>query len=426
MLSREDNETLCRVGPGTRMGNVMRRYWHPIATSAQLPGPDCAPLRTRLLGQKFVAFRDTGGRVGVLDEYCMHRGVSLALGRVEEGGIRCLYHGWKFAVDGTLLETPNHPDPRLCQALRANAYPVREVSGLIWTYIGPAELVPPFRRFAYDDAPASHRVIHRVNVSANYLQLAEGGVDSSHVGILHTNQVRPSWRARRQRTDAGVLDAAIMDDNAPSLEIEDTPFGFHYAAIRRSMADAGGSLRNVRITPVILPTLRVIPATFYSFSVYETPMDDVSTATYVITHADRAISFEDLTRVHGLDDERFWSPEDCWFRASWDDRLGQDRAGMDQSWTGHRGIQREDVVMAMSSEPIVDRSQEHLVAADQAVVRLRRRMMDAIRMTEAGEPPPGLFIPDLTKVQASDRDIAREARWQDFAAGHFGLGEAAE
>jgi len=426
MLSQDDNETLCRVGPGTRMGKVMRRYWHPIATSAQLPGPDCAPLRTKLLGEKFVVFRDTGGRAGVLDEYCMHRGASLALGRVEEGGIRCLYHGWKFAVDGTLLETPNHPDPRLCRALRANAYPVREVSGLIWTYIGPAELEPPFRRFGYDEVPASHRVIHRVNVNANYLQLAEGGVDSSHVGILHTNQVRPSWRARRQSTDAGTLDAAIMEDNAPSLEIEDTPFGFHYAAIRRSMADAGGGLRNVRVTPVILPTLRVIPATFYCFSVYETPMDDVSTATYVITHADRPVSFEDLTRVHGLDDERFWSPQDCWFRASWDDRLGQDRAGMDQSWTGHRGIQREDVVMALSSEPILDRSKEHLVAADQAVVRLRRRMMDAVLLTEAGEPPPGLLISDLTKVLASDRDIGHEARWQDLAAGHFELAPAAQ
>lgn len=426
MLSREDNETLCRVGPGTRMGKVMRRYWHPIATSAQLPEPDCSPLRTKLLGERFVVFRDTTGKVGVLDEYCMHRGVSLALGRVEQGGIRCLYHGWKFAVDGTLLETPNHPDPRLCQALKANAYPAREVSGLIWTYIGPAELEPPFRRFAYDEVPASHRVIHRVNVTANYLQLAEGGVDSSHVGILHTNQVRPSWRARRQRTDAGVLDAAIMEDNAPSLEIEDTPFGFHYAAIRGSMADEASGLRNVRITPVILPTLRVIPATFYFFSVYETPMDDVSTATYVITHADRPISFEDLTRVHGLDDERFWSPEDCWFRASWDDRLGQDRASMDESWTGHRGIQREDVVIAMSSEPIIDRSKEHLVAADQAVVRLRRRMMDAIRLTEAGEPPPGLLVSDLTKVLASDQDIARDARWQDIAAAHFELAPAAE
>jgi phthalate 4,5-dioxygenase len=427
MLSPEDNELLCRVGPGTPMGKAMRRYWHPIALSTQLPRPDCAPLRTRLLGQDFVAFRDTAGKVGVLDEYCMHRGVSLAVARVEEGGIRCLYHGWKFAVDGTLLETPNHPDPRLCQALKARAYPVREVSGLIWTYIGPAELEPPFRRFSFDEAPASHRVIHRVNVRANYLQLAEGGVDSSHVGILHTNQVRPSWRARRQTLDSGVLDAAVMEDNAPGLELEDTAFGFHYAATRNAMGAAGErGMRNVRVTPVILPTLRVIPATSFYFSVFETPMDDISTATYVVTHGDQPISFDDLTRVHGLDDPRFWNPEDCWFRASWDDRLGQDRASMNESWTGHRGIQREDVFVGLASLPIVDRSVEHLVAADQAVVRLRRRMMDCVRLNEAGETPLGLMIADLTKVLARDRDIGADERWQDLAPEHTDFAAAAE
>ena len=110
MLTREENETLCRVGPGTKMGRVMRRYWHPIAVSEQLSGPDSDPLRVTLLGERFVAFRDSSGRVGVLSELCMHRGASLALARVEDNGIRCLYHGWKFGVDGTIQETPNHPD----------------------------------------------------------------------------------------------------------------------------------------------------------------------------------------------------------------------------------------------------------------------------------------------------------------------------
>ena len=119
MVSKADNETLVRVGPGTEMGEYMRRYWHPVATSAQLPGPDCKPLRTKLLGERFVVFRDSGGRVGVLDELCMHRGASLALGRVEEGGITCLYHGWKFAVDGTVLDTPNHADCAFRERLKA-------------------------------------------------------------------------------------------------------------------------------------------------------------------------------------------------------------------------------------------------------------------------------------------------------------------
>ena len=152
MLTREDNTLICRVGPGTPMGAVMRRYWHPVCTSAQLPAPDCAPLRVRLLGEDFVAFRDTGGRVGVLDELCMHRGASLALGRVEEGGLRCLYHGWKFSVDGALLETPNHNDPKYRERMKAPAYPVREAGGLVWAYLGPKDREPGFAPYAFVNA----------------------------------------------------------------------------------------------------------------------------------------------------------------------------------------------------------------------------------------------------------------------------------
>jgi len=427
MLSREENDILCRVGPQTPMGEVMRRYWHPIAASEQLPNPDGPPLRTRLLGQNFVVFRDTAGKVGVLDELCMHRGVSLALGRVEEGGLRCLYHGWKFAVDGTILDTPNHADCRLREALRAPAYPVREQSGLIWTYIGPAELEPPFRRFAFDEVPATNRVIHRINVKANYLQLSEGGVDSSHVGILHTNQVRPSWREKRQAIDAGTLDAAVMEDNAPAFEIENTEFGYHYGAIRQAMGEAGKrGMRNVRVTPVILPTLRVIPATHYFFNVFETPMDDESTATYIVTHSERALDYDEITHVVGLDDERFWSRKDCEFRATWDDRLGQDRSDMRTNWTGFHGIQREDAIMAISSGPILDRTREHLVAADQAVVRLRRRLMDCVDLVAAGRAPLGLELADLTKILARDQDIGANEAWQDLARDHLAFAAAAE
>ena len=208
MLTREENETLCRVGPGTKMGRVMRRYWHPIAVSEQLPGPDSDPLRVTLLGERFVAFRDSSGRVGVLNELCMHRGASLALGRVEDNGVRCLYHGWKFGVDGTIQETPNHSDSRFRERLKAPCYPVREEGGIVWTYIGDKKKVPPFRRFSFMDADAANRTVIRVNVECNYLQLWEGGADSSHVGVLHSNVARPGWmdndvRARRGRRQSG-------------------------------------------------------------------------------------------------------------------------------------------------------------------------------------------------------------------------------
>ena len=221
MLSKEQNEILTRVGKGTPMGRMMRRYWHPIATSAELPEPDSDPIVRKLLGEKFVLFRDTAGQVAVMAEQCLHRGASMALARVEEGGIRCIYHGWKFSVDGTLMDTPNHADPRVRQRLRATVYPVRERSGLIWTYIGPREKEPPFRHFAFDDVPPTHRTIIRVNVAANYLQMWEGGTDTSHVSILHSNVTRPGWLSGEgQGAGEGRLADFVKpawDDMSPSL-----------------------------------------------------------------------------------------------------------------------------------------------------------------------------------------------------------------
>src|SRR5262245_50366214 len=184
MLSREDNDRLCRIGPGTSMGDVFRRYWLPVCVSTQIAKPDSDPLRVSLLGEHLVVFRDSAGKVGVLDELCPHRGASLALGRVEECGIRCLYHGWKFAVDGTIIDTPNNRDESFKKRVKAIAYPVREEGGLVWTYLGPAAKIPVFTRYAFMDAADENRTILRVNVKANYLQLLEGGFDSSHVGIL--------------------------------------------------------------------------------------------------------------------------------------------------------------------------------------------------------------------------------------------------
>ena len=196
MISAQENEILTRVGPETPMGRMMRRYWLPVCTSEQLPKPDCDPLRVRLLGERFVAFRDTSGRPGLLEEYCMHRRASLAMGRVEDNGIRCLYHGWKFGVDGTIQETPNHCDERFRNRVKAPAFPVREAGGMVWAYVGPADKEPPFQKYEFFDGPVENRLVFRINTPANYLQLFEGGTDSSHVGILHCNLANPAWKTK--------------------------------------------------------------------------------------------------------------------------------------------------------------------------------------------------------------------------------------
>jgi nitrite reductase/ring-hydroxylating ferredoxin subunit len=415
MLNLQDNELLCRVGPGTGMGHMMRRYWHPVCTSVQLVS-DGQPLRVRLLGEDFVAFRDTAGQVGVLEELCMHRGVSLALGRVEEGGIRCLYHGWKFSAQGAVLETPNNADPKYCARMKAPAFPVREEGGLVWTYIGPQEHRPAFSRYAFMDAEPAHRVVLRVNVDCNYLQLVEGGEDSSHVGVLHTNMARPGWKEGEFAPNPDVVNPAALSSNdlEPALKIEDTAFGFQYVALRKTGTPG---VKNARVVPFILPYGRVIPAPAFQFTVLEVPADDTHTSTYLIVHGKTPISEDKIIELLGLDDARYYNRQTCNFTASAANLFGQDREQMKDSWTGLRGVEIEDAAIALSQGPLYDRSKEHLVPADQAVMRVRRSLLNSVKRVMNGEAPLGVGL-DLRGVSACDVPLADADAWQELLPSH--------
>jgi phthalate 4,5-dioxygenase len=420
MLSHKDSETLTRVGKGTPLGEMMRRYWHPIALSEQVAEPDGTPLRTKLLGERFVVFRDTEGKVGVLDEMCMHRGVSLALGRNEEGGLRCVYHGWKFAVDGTILETPNHADCRYRERMKAPAYPVVEQSGLIWTYIGPVELQPPFRNFEYDIVDPSYRHVTRQNVKANWLPLWEGGLDSSHVAILHTNFIRHSWKAERAGEEA---EAASWDSLAPTYELESTYFGYHYCAFRE-IPGKDGVIRNARLVPAMMPYMRIIPGAVgvsagaeHSVA-FEVPLDDFETATYIVRYArDHAIDIPmrmEAAQYNG----KFFDKKTYDVTLDWSNRLGQDRSRMDRSWTGIDGLGMEDYSMSMSLGDDWDRTKEHLVTSDLAVVRMRKMVLEAVEAVQNGGSPPAVDIADMTGIIGYDRNIAPDDKWQNYAPGH--------
>jgi phenylpropionate dioxygenase-like ring-hydroxylating dioxygenase large terminal subunit len=418
MLSREENDRLTQVGPGTPMGEMMRRYWHPIATSAQLPHPDCDPLRSRLLGEDFVVFRDTHGKVGVLNELCTHRGASMALGRVEEGGIRCIYHGWKFAVDGTIMDMSNNADSTYIEKLKAPAYPVVERSGLIWTYIGHKEKQPPFRTLALDEVPEANRILFRVNTNANYLQMWEGGTDSSHVGILHSNLTRPGWLAAGDNVTTPELNDMVSDawdDMSPKLDIENTAFGFHYASIRKV---GGPNPRdNVRLVPLFLPHGRVIQFPDFFTTVFDVPIDDEHTASYLIdASATRQLDLQERLKRSGMTQERFYSNNT--FVANWDSGYWQDRDAMKNklNWSGFKGITQEDAVISTSMGPIYDRTQEHLVAADAAIVRLRKRLLDCLKKMEKGEEPIGLNLEDMTNVIGFDIDLSDGTQWREHAS----------
>ena len=418
MLSREDNNRLTQVGPDTPMGVMMRMYWHPIATSAELPHPDCDPLRARLLGEDFVVFRDTSGKVGVLDELCTHRGASMALGRVEEGGIRCIYHGWKFAVDGTIMDMSNNADSTYIEKLKAPAYPVVERSGLIWTYIGPKDKQPPFRKFAFDEVPDSNRILFRVNTHANYLQMWEGGTDSSHVGILHSNLTRPGWLKEAGDSSGPELNDMVSDawdDMSPKLDIENTEFGFHYASIRKIQGQ--NPRHNVRLVPLFLPNGRVIQFPDFFTTVFDVPLDDEHTASYLIdASATRKLDLQERLKRSGMTEDRFYS--DNTFVANWDNGYWQDREAMKKksNWSGFKGITQEDAVISTSMRPIYDRTKEHLVGTDAAIVRLRKRLMECLKKIEKGEAPMGVNLQDMTNVIGFDIDMPDGTEWRKQAA----------
>lgn len=416
MLNREDNALLCQVGPNTPMGNMMRRYWHPICTSAQLAGADAPPLRVKLLGEDYVAFRDNAGDVGMLEELCMHRGASLALGRVEEGGLRCLYHGWKFDVRGTVLETPNHADPSYRARMKAPAFPVREEGGLVWAYVGPKDLQPEFSRYAFMEAEPAHRVVLRVNVACNYLQLVEGGEDSSHVGVLHTNMARPGWKENEFQPNVDVVNPAALSSNdlEPALKMEETAFGFQYVALRKIGKEG---VKNARVVPFIVPYGRVIPAPAFLFTVFEVPEDDTHTSTYIVVHGGAPVSYEKIIELLGLDDARYYDRDTCAFSANWANAFGQSRERMVDSWTGLRGVEVEDAAIALSQGPLYDRSKEHLVPADQAVVRVRRVLLDSVRRVMQDKPPIGVGV-DMRGVGACDAELEDGASWQALLPSH--------
>ncbi|MBN3785545.1 Rieske 2Fe-2S domain-containing protein [Burkholderia sp. Ac-20353] len=416
MLSHEDNDLLCRVGPGTPGGTLMRRFWHPVCTSAQLSQPDCTPLRVRLLGEDYVAFRDSQGQVGFLEELCMHRGASLALGRVEEGGIRCLYHGWKFSAFGDVMETPNHADPKYTARMKAPAFPVHEEGGIVWAYVGPKELQPAFSRYAFMDAKPDHRVVLRINVACNYLQLVEGGEDSSHVGVLHTNMARPGWKENEFTPNPDVVNPAALASNdlEPALKIEETAFGFHYAALRKT---DDPKVRNARVVPFIVPYGRIIPAPAFLFTVLEVPADDTHTSTFLIVHGDSPITEDKIIELLGLDNPDYYDRKNCTFTASWANNFGQSRALMQESWTGLRGVEVEDATIGLSQGPLYDRSREHLVPADQAVVRVRRVLLESVKRASQNQQPAALGL-DLTGVSACDTQVEDGIAWQDLVPSH--------
>ena len=223
MLPYEENELLTRTGPETPMGDTLRRYWIPALLTWELAQPDGPPVRCKLLGESLVAFRDTEGRIGLLDEFCPHRRVSLFFGRNEACGLRCVYHGWKFDVEGRCVDMMNEPEAlQFKDKIRQLAYPTVEFGGVIWTYMGPRDAMPPPPKFEWTQVPESHRHVSKVRQECNWLQALEGGIDTSHVPILHrtfnTNSSSPGYTP----------ETPWVRVTAPRIDVDLTDYGHCY------------------------------------------------------------------------------------------------------------------------------------------------------------------------------------------------------
>lgn len=383
-----DNELLCRVEGDAAMGQVMRQHWLPACMGEEVAEPDGAPVRSRLLGVDLVVFRDSNGRVGVLDERCPHRGASLFYGRNEDCGLRCLYHGWKFGVDGAIQEMASEPADSRMFNLRHRAYPTREAGGFVWVWMGDPEAVRPFETPAWAPTPDTRISIVKIHAACNWAQVLEGSIDSAHSSSLHSTNMPTAQVEGSTATETAWLRPS--DDKAPRLEVEATDYGFHYAALRRPLREPETHVY-VRTTVFIAPfTVLIPPNDQYKLAQMLVPIDDVNCMFYWIAwHETKGIG-QDAWR-------RFCSAEvgkdlDADFRKR--RHLGndylQDRAKMKAGdFTGIEGIPFQDMAMWESMGPIADRSADHLGSSDAAVIQFRRQMVAAAKAVGAGEPAIG-------------------------------------
>ncbi len=220
-MTPEENDLLCRVTGSAPMGQIMRRHWIAACLSEEVAEPDGTPLRVRLLGENLVVFRDTKGRLGVLDEYCSHRRASLAYARNEECGLRCLYHGWKFDVDGNVVEMASEPPgSSIPERVKHKAYPAREAGGFVWCYMGPADEMPEFEAPAFAPTPDARVSATKVRVRCNWAQILEGQIDSAHSSSLHSSDMVPAQVDGAKATEANWLRPST--DKAPRFQIERT------------------------------------------------------------------------------------------------------------------------------------------------------------------------------------------------------------
>ncbi|MDA0241447.1 MAG: Rieske 2Fe-2S domain-containing protein [Proteobacteria bacterium] len=420
MTTAAENEILTRVGPGTPMGGLMRQYWIPAAASTEFE-VDGDPVRLKLLGEELIGFRDSNGKVGIMDHRCPHRCASLFFGRNEEGGIRCVYHGWKFDADGNCLDMANVPPHQdFKHKVHAKAYKTAERNGLVWVFMGDQKNIPELPPIEATLAPPDRMNVNFQYRECNWLQAVEGELDTSHVGFLHFGSVDANAFTESHSRNT-------VNNRAPEYVTAETDYGFMYGAHRP--AEEGGIYW--RVAHFLFPCWTMPPLAPLGVDVAVrayVPMDDENTMMLIMLHKGARTENHVALRedISGGPDFNYAPPPTDRANTGWYDRwrlkenkdndyLIDRELQRGHNYTGLRGLILQDQMITESMEPIVDRSIEVLAPTDIAITQMRRAVLRAAKnYAKDGTLPASAQNPDLFKGARGGHFFAdKDANWLD-------------
>ncbi len=409
LLTVEENQMLTQTGPGTPMGELFRRFWLPVMLAEEIPGADCTPKRLRILSEDLIAFRDSNGAPGIIDAYCPHRGAPLFFGRNEECGIRCVYHGWKFDVNGVCVDLPNSPEGETYKdKVTTTAYPAVDKGGVIWAYMGPADKKPELPHLGFMDVPASHRYVWRMEVECNYFQSMEGDIDSSHVKFLHSVLGSNSNNPHVKHRDA---DPDVLEGTVPEyVHLEDTDYGVAHVTV----VNKGNGTQTVHVGSWLMPSFTLGTASEgVGQQNIRVPIDDEHCQFYRIRH--------DMNNP--LTERELWECKYSEFvypplipgtftpaANKGNDYLIDRVVQRNFNFTGIRSFSTQDTALIEDQRgPVMDRNNEHLVSSDNAIIKIRRRLLGLAMDLREGKEPPTTSNPELYQRQSKFFDLPKGA-----------------
>jgi len=415
MLSKDDNELLCLVGPGTPTGELMRQYWIPAILSTELPAPDCPPMRIKLLGEELIAFRTSSGRVGLIQNACPHRGASLFFGRNEEEGLRCVYHGWKFDVSGSCVDMPSEPaESNFKTKVHATAYPTLERGGIVWAYMGVREVPPPLPDLEASMLADGECAIYLYHLENNWMQGWEGEMDTVHAAFLH------GGATRIEDTQPGTFAYYQARQRDAMFSVIDTEWGTSYGVRRPAEEDT----YYWRIAHQMFPFYAMVPTGVLGLEVRfraYVPLDDYNTLVWTVNRlgntrpaavrgmppAGTAIRLDYLPTT--TDSLGRWRMKQ---NLANDFEIDRDLQKSGESYSGIRGIRQQDGAVTGSMGPIYDRTSEHLGTTDALIIRTRRRVLAAVKaLRDDGILPPGVDDPAIYRQRSGGVILPRNVDW---------------